>query len=63
MLKWGGIIVALVDNQVTLKRLQFDKKKQTYYLHPENDGYDDIYDNELAIQGVAKKVITVKDIV
>lgn len=59
----GKIIVALVDNQVTLKRLQFDKKKQTYYLHPENDCYDDIYVNELAIQGVAKKVITVKDLV
>ena len=59
----GKIIVALVDNEVTLKRLKYDNNKQTYYLHPENDKLDDIYVENLAIQGIAKKVIKVTDLV
>lgn len=59
----GNIIVALVDNEVTLKRLKYNEEKQAYYLHPENEKLDDIYVKNLTIQGIAKKVIKVKDLV
>ncbi len=55
----GNIIVALVDNEVTLKRLAQNKSGQ-YYLHPENDRMKDIYVDRLEIQGVAVKIF--KDI-
>ena len=54
----GKIVAALSTNAVTLKRLKFDGKR--YYLHPENDSYEDIYPDTLEIQGIAVKVI--KDI-
>jgi repressor LexA len=57
----GQIIVALVGNEVTLKRLAYNAKRQVYYLHPENDEMEDIYVNQLEIQGVAVKVV--KDLV
>lgn len=53
----GDIIVALVDNMVTLKRLMFDVNEQQYYLHPENSEMEDIYVDDIAVQGVAVKVI------
>ena len=53
----GDIVVALVDNEVTLKRLQFDDDRKSYYLHPENGRMRDIYVDELQVQGVAVKVI------
>lgn len=53
----GDIVVALVENEVTLKRLQFDEGKGRFYLHPENPNYNDIYVNQLMVQGVAVKVI------
>lgn len=53
----GDIVVALVDNEVTLKRLQFDDERKSYYLHPENGRMRDIYVDELQVQGVAVKVI------
>jgi len=53
----GDIVVALVDNEVTLKRLQFDGERKSYYLHPENGRMRDIYVDELQVQGVAVKVI------
>ena len=53
----GDIIVALVDNEVTLKRLAYDKEKQCHYLHPENRRMKDMYVDSLEIQGVAVKVI------
>lgn len=54
-----GDIVAVLDGESrnTLKTLGFDYDKGCYYLHPENDKYDDIYVKELTIQGVAKHVI------
>lgn len=59
---YGRIIVALdEDNQSTLKRYMYDKKKGRPYLHPENSKYDDIYTDEIKIQGVAEKVI--KDLI
>lgn len=53
----GDIVVALVENEVTLKRLKYNSRKKQYYLHPENETMKDIYVPKLEIQGVAKKVI------
>ena len=53
----GDIVVALVDNEVTLKRLQYDDERKSYYLHPENGRMRDIYVDELQVQGIAVKVI------
>ena len=53
--KVGDIVVALVDNEVTLKRLACDGG--VYYLHPENKRMKDIFVDQLEIQGVAVKVI------
>ena len=56
--EYGNIVVAIDENnENTLKRFMYDKKKKRPYLHPENDKYDDIYQNEIKIQGVAVKVI------
>lgn len=55
---YGKIVVALDnDNRNTLKRLKYDKKRERPYLHPENEKYEDIYPDELSVQGVAEKVI------
>lgn len=54
---YGQIVVALVENETTLKRLQYNPKKRKFYLHPENEKYDDIYVDQLEIQGVAVRVI------
>lgn len=60
--EYGKIIVSLDENnQNTLKRYMFDKKKRRPYLHPENEEYSDIYTDEIKIQGVAEKVI--KDLI
>ena len=53
----GDIIVALVENEVTLKRLGYDQDEHRYYLHPENKRMKDIYVDNLQVQGVAVKVI------
>lgn len=54
----GDIVVALnEDNRNTLKRLRFDYEQGCYYLHPENEKYDDIYVTQLVIQGIAQHVI------
>jgi len=56
--KVGQIVVALDGNNGnTLKTLCYDSKKGCYYLHPENEAYDDIYVDALSIQGVARHVI------
>ena len=52
----GQIVVAIDDEgQTTLKRLAHDG--QRYYLHPENPAFDDIYPNELRVQGVAELML------
>lgn len=49
----GQIVVAVDDEgQATLKRLAHDGER--YYLHPENPAFEDIYPNELRIQGIAE---------
>ena len=54
----GDIVVALDgEGQNTLKRLEFDSEKRCYYLHPENPDLEDIYVNQLTVQGVARYVI------
>ena len=51
----GQIVVALVEDEATLKRLYHDKGKVR--LHPENRAMDDIIVDDCIIQGVAVKVI------
>ena len=54
----GDIVVALTDeDKNTLKRLRYDSEKQSYYLHPENKALEDIYVDDLRVQGVATHVI------
>ena len=55
--KEGDIIVALVDNQNTLKRYYRDEKNKKIILHPENKQMEDIIVDDCYIQGVACKVI------
>lgn len=50
------IVVALIDNNNTLKR--FIQKNGKVYLKAENKNYNDIYpDNELMVQGVVTSLI------
>lgn len=51
----GQIVVALVEDEATLKRLYREKGKVK--LHPENRAMDDIIVDDCTIQGVAVKVI------
>lgn len=53
----GQIIVALIDDSTTLKRFYLDDERQQVRLHPENDTMKDMYYDNIAIQGVAVKVI------
>lgn len=54
----GDIVVALLDDETTLKRFYKDVKHQRFILHPENDELSDIIvEGNLIIQGVAVKVI------
>lgn len=56
----GQIVVALIENEATLKRYYIDKRRKKIRLHPENDGMKDIFFDDVAIQGVAVKIL--KDI-
>lgn len=53
----GDIVVALHEGANTLKRLGYDREKDSYVLKPENESMDPIYVKDLDIQGVAKFVI------
>ena len=53
----GQIIVALIDNEATLKRYYMDKENKQIILHPENTNMKDMYFKNITIQGVAKKVV------
>jgi repressor LexA len=57
----GQIVVALVDNEATLKRFYIDRQNKRFRLHPENDSMSDIFVDEVIIQGIAVKVL--KDLV
>ena len=56
----GQIVVALVENETTLKRYYLDNANKKIRLHPENNNMQDMYYDDIAIQGIAVKVI--KDI-
>ena len=53
----GDIIVALVDNETTLKRFYIDHEKGCIRPHPENSTMEDIYTDRCYVQGVAQQVI------
>ena len=54
---YNDIVVALVENEVTLKRFRPDQENKRIVLHPENKRMKDIVVKECKIQGVAIKVI------
>ena len=54
---YNDIVVALVDNEVTLKRYRPDPENRRIILHPENKRIKDIIVDECRIQGVAIRVI------
>lgn len=51
------IAVALVEGEVTLKRIHFNKKEKTIELCPDNRNYLPIVVKECTVLGVAVKVI------
>lgn len=53
----GQIVVALVENEATLKRYYPEPRNKRIRLHPENKNLEDIYVENCLIQGVAVKVI------
>lgn len=53
----GQIVVALVENEATLKRYYPEPRNKCIRLHPENKNLEDIYVDNCLIQGVAVKVI------
>lgn len=54
----GEIVVALYEDEATLKRFYKDTANQRFVLHPENEAYDDIIvEGDLYIQGIAVKVL------
>lgn len=53
----GDIVVALVDNETTLKRFYRDEKRKCIRLHPENKDMTDIFVEKCYVQGVARHVI------
>lgn len=53
----GQIVVALMENEATLKRFYPEPQKHRIRLHPENSRMDDIYVDNCEIQGVAVKVL------
>ena len=57
----GQIVVALIDDEATLKRYYLDSQKNQVRLHAENEKYEDMYFNNIIIQGIAVKII--KDLV
>lgn len=53
----GQIVVALVENENTLKRFYLDKENRCIRLHPENKAMENIIVSDCQIQGVAVHVI------
>lgn len=53
----GRIVVALVDDESTLKRFYPDPAGHRIRLHPENEEFDDIFVESCEIQGIAVKVL------
>ena len=53
----GQIVVALMEDEATLKRFYPEPEKHRIRLHPENSGMEDIFVEDCLIQGVAIKVL------
>ena len=53
----GQIVVALVEDEATLKRYYPEPEKGRVRLHPENEQMEDIFVRDCLIQGVAVKLI------
>ncbi len=53
----GQIVVALMEDEATLKRYYPEPLMQRVRLHPENSTMSDIYVDDCVIQGVAVKVL------
>ena len=53
----GQIVVALMEDEATLKRFYPEPENQRIRLHPENSHMEDIYVDYCQIQGVAVKVL------
>ena len=56
----GQIVVALINDEATLKRYYIDTKNNQIRLHAENENYQDMFFDNIVIQGIAVKII--KDI-
>lgn len=54
----GQIVVALIDDEATLKRIKIDKKNKKVILHPENPAFSDMEFDNVNIQGIAVKVLS-----
>ena len=53
----GQIVVALMEDEATLKRFYPEPEKHRIRLHPENKAMEDIYVEGCIIQGIAVKVL------
>ena len=53
----GQIVVALIDDEATLKRFYYEPKTKRIRLHPENSSMEDIFVDHCEIQGIAVKVL------
>lgn len=53
----GDIVVALMEDEATLKTLYWDRQHKCIRLHPENPKYRDIILKNVLIQGVAVKIL------
>ena len=53
----GQIVVALIEDEATLKRYYREPEQHRVRLHPENQKLQDIIVDDCSIQGVAVKVI------
>lgn len=53
----GQIVVARVGDEATLKRFYIDREKGKIILHPENDAMEDMFFDEIDIQGIVVKSI------
>ena len=53
----GQIVVALIDDEATLKRFYPEPENHRIRLHPENSHMADIFVDRCEIQGVAVKVL------
>ncbi len=53
----GQIVVALTEDEATLKRFYPEPSKKRIRLHPANSAMEDIYVDSCIIQGIAVKVL------